>query len=152
VGYRDALLEVSNAQAVTATAVSTGSIDLGPPAAVAVVREVGTGEPIGFAVSIVAPANMGTGDETYEFDIISSATANLAAPTVIASFVRGGAGLVAGALLFLPLPMGHPLLEFLGLRYTTGGTAPSMTVTAWLTPQSMLSEPIVIYPENIPGG
>jgi hypothetical protein len=139
--YLDVLTRVSAAQAVTATAVSTNTIDLGSPVPK---REIGTGEAIGFGVAINVAADATTGDETYTFEVIQSANADLSAPDVIASRVvtaaQATAGqLAAGTTLFIPIPQGLPQKQFLGMRYTTGGTTPSVTVTAWLTAHSLFS-------------
>jgi hypothetical protein len=140
--YLDALLLVSNAQAVTATAVSTDKIDLG---AVTPRRRIGTGEPMGFGVAIDVAADFTTGDETYQFNIVSDEDPALGSPTVIASFVRTAAQLAAGSLHFLPLPQDFPQERYLGLQFVTGGTSPSVTVTAWLTAHDLFSVAAVHY-------
>jgi len=134
--FLDNLLVVSDAQAVTATAFSTNTIDLGSSTPK---REIGTGEPLGFGVTVDVAADFTTGDETYQFDIVQSANANLSSPDVVASFVRTAAQLVAGAMVFLPIPPGWPTKQYLGLRYTTGGTTPTVTLTAWLTARDLFS-------------
>lgn len=142
--YIDALLLVSNAQAVAATAFSTDKIDLG---ASTVRREIAVGEPMGFGVQISVAADFTTGDETYNFEIVEDEDPAFGSPKVIASFVKqaalaAGAGeLFAGALLFLPLPQGVvPVERYLALRYTLGGTTPSVTIgKAWLTTHSLFS-------------
>ena len=135
--YVDALGRVSNAQAVTATAVSTDKIDLG---ASTVRRQIGEGEAMGFGVSVGVAAVADDGDETYQFDIVSDEDAALGSPTVHASFVIARGLLTAGSLHWLPIPRGGPPMErYLGLRYTTGGTTPGITVTAWLTSHQLFS-------------
>lgn len=141
--YLDALLLVSDAQAVTATAVSTNTIDNG-----AAGRTIGTGEPLGFGLAVDVAADSTTGNETYQFDVISSAAANLGSPVVHASYILTAAQLAAGALWFLGLPSGTPTLRYLGLQYTTGGTTPTITVTAWLTARSLFSLTPTHYPKN----
>jgi hypothetical protein len=123
---------VSDAQAVTVTAVSTGTIDLlATPPVVA--------PDLGFGVSVGVAADLTTGNETYQFDVLSSATSDLATPTVLASFPVPAKQLFAGAALFLPLPAAPPALRWLGVRYTTGGTTPSVTVTTWLTARAVFT-------------
>lgn len=134
--FVDALLLLSDAQAVTADAVSTNTIDLGN---VTPKREIGTGEPMGIAVAVDVAADFTTGDETYVFELIESANADLSSPTIIASYTRTAAQLAAGTLHFIPLPPGFPTARYLGLNYNTGGTSPSVTVTAWLTAWSLFS-------------
>jgi hypothetical protein len=135
--YIDALLLVSNAQAVTATALATDKIDFG---AVTPRREIGTGEAMGFGVQISVAADFTTGDETYQFDIVQDEDAAFGSVVVIASFVRTAAQLALGSLHWLPLPQGFPTERFLSLRYTTGGTTPTVTIgKAWLTSHALFS-------------
>jgi len=143
--FMDALLRVSNAQAVTVTAVSTSSIDLGN---ITPKRAIGSGEPMGFAVAVGVAADFTTGDESYQLDLIQSATEDLATPDVILSEIRTAAQLVAGALVWVPIPKGWPTKRFIGLRYTVGGTTPTVTVTAWLTTHSMFSVASEFYAKN----
>ena len=81
--FIDALLLVSDAQAITADAVSTNTIDLGNPT---VKNRIGSGEPMAFAVQIDVAADFTTTDETYAIEVISSAAANLGTPTVLARY------------------------------------------------------------------
>lgn len=74
----DGLLQLSSAQAVTATAVSTNTIDLG------VNRDIGVGEDL-YAVFGVDAAATAAGAATVTFQIISSASAALTSPTVLTS-------------------------------------------------------------------
>lgn len=134
--YIDALLLVSDAQALTATAVSTDSIDLGN---VTPKREIGTGEAMGFAMAVDVAADFTTGDETYAFEPISSAAGALTSPTVIARYTRTNAQLTAGSVHFFPIPPGHPTQRFIGMNYVLGGTTPTVTVTTWLTSHALFS-------------
>lgn len=72
----DALLQLSTAQAVTASAVSTNTIDLSTS------RDVGAGEDLyaTFTVGVTATA---AGAATVDFQVITSAAADLSSPTVI---------------------------------------------------------------------
>jgi hypothetical protein len=72
----DALLQLSSAQVVTATAVSTNTIDLG------VSRDIGQGEDL-YVVFGVDEAATAAGAATVTFQIITSAAANLSSPTVL---------------------------------------------------------------------
>lgn len=134
--YIDALLLVSDAQAVTADAVSTNTIDLGN---VTPKRRIGTGEPMGFGMQVDVAADFTTGDETYSFEVIESANADLSSATVIAAYTRTAAQLFAGSLHFFTIPPGFPTARYLGLNYNVGGTTPTITVTAWLTTQALFS-------------
>jgi len=130
----DALLQLSAAQAVTATAVSTNTIDL------SVNRDVGAGEDI-YAVFGVDVSAAAAGLATVNFEVISSASANLAAPTVIASSgAIPKADLVAGrAPISIPIPQSAltslPIGQrYLGVRYTvTTGPLTAGSFTANIT-------------------
>ena len=114
----DALLQLSAAQAVTATAVSTNTIDL------SVNRDIGAGEDIYavFGVDVSAAA----GAATVSFEVISAADAALTAGvTVLASSgAIPKADLVAGrAPISIPIPQSAltslPIGQrYLGVRYT----------------------------------
>lgn len=74
----DALLKLSAAQAVTATAVSTNTIPLGNA------RDLGPGEDI-YANITVDEAATAAGAATVTFEVITSAAADLSSPTVVAA-------------------------------------------------------------------
>ncbi len=135
--FLDALLLVSDAQAVAGadTDVSTNTIDLGN---VTPKRQIGTGEPMGFGVGIDVAAVTG-GGETYTFQIIESANADLSAPVVIASFLMTAAQLAAGALSFLPIPPGKPTARYIGVQVVKTGAGAAVTFTAWLTARDLFS-------------
>lgn len=133
----DALLTVSDAQALTATAVSTNTIDLGAPT---VARRVGSGEQIGFEVTVDVAADFTTGDETYSIQAISSAAAALSAPTVLSSVTLTAANRPAGSKIWVPVPKGTPIQRYIGLNYVLGGTTPTITVTASLMLGSMVED------------
>lgn len=140
--YLDALLLVSDAQAVTADAYSTNTIDLGN---VTPKRQIGTGEPMGFGLSVDVAADFTTGDETYSFLVVQSANADLSSHDVLATYTFTAAQLAAGALWFLPIPEATPTKRYIGLRYDVGGTTPTITVTAWLTARELFSIAPVHY-------
>lgn len=134
----DALSLLSDAQALAATGVSTNTIDLGN---VTPKREVGTGEPLALVVAVDVAADAGTGDETYQFQVIQSANADLSAQDVIVqtdTALITRATLVAGYTLVLPIPPAFPTKRYLGARYVLGGTTPSITVTSFITALSMV--------------
>jgi len=135
--FIDAFGLVSDAQAVAGadTDVSTNSIDLGD---VTPKREIGTGEPVGFGVSIDVAAVTG-GGETYTFEVIQSAAGDLSAPDVLASYLFTAAQLAAGALSFLDVPPGSPTKRYLGLQVVKTGAGADVTFTAWLTARSAFS-------------
>lgn len=133
--YIDALGLVSDAQAFSATGVSTNSIDLGN---VTPKREIGTGEPMGFAVAVDV-ALAGT-TPTLNIDVISATDGPLTAGILVHVNVnKPAADWPAGSLHFLPIPPGAPTQRFLGIRANLGGTTPTVTLTAWLTTWSLFS-------------
>jgi hypothetical protein len=133
--YVDAFTLVSDSQAVSATGFSTNTIDLSN---VTPKRDVSVGEPIGFAVNIEVAGDFTTGDETYTIEAVQSDNANLSSPDVIGSRLLSAAQRAVGQLIFIPL--GEVTKRYVGLRYTLAGTTPSITVSAWLTSQSLFSK------------
>lgn len=131
----DALLLVSDAQAITADAVSTNTIDLGSSSPA---REIGSGEAMVMLMTVDVAGDFTTGDETYAFELISSASANLSSPTVLNRRVLTAAQLALGAIFAIPLPAGTPSQRYLGMNYDVGGTTPTLTVTAALVPSKFI--------------
>ena len=74
----DNLLKLSAAQAVTATAVSTNTISLGTA------RDLGPGDQL-YANITVDVAATAAGAATVTFEVITSASADLSTPTVVAA-------------------------------------------------------------------
>lgn len=106
-GIQDVNLLLSSAQAVTASAVSTNTIDLG------VANDIGEGKPL-FLEGIVTTAAFTT-CTSIEVQAITSAAANLGTPTVIGS--SGAipvASLTLGARFYVAL---NPRVGSLGQRY-----------------------------------
>lgn len=134
--YVDVLGRVCNAQAFTAVAVSTDSIDLGN---VTPKREIAVGEPMGFGISVGVAASA----TTVLVEIIQATDAALTAGIVVlAQRTFLSADMPAGALIFMPIPQNPTLagpLRFLGLRVTPAGGAATVTLTAWLTAHSVFS-------------
>lgn len=109
----DALLTVSRAQAVTATAVSTDTIDLGPNQN----RDIAAGQDLYFQINVDATATSG-GATTVQFQVITSAAANLSSPTVIAQTEPiGKAELTAGRYFSIPIANAILAAQSKGLRY-----------------------------------
>lgn len=130
----DALLQLSAAQAVTATAVSTNTIDL------SVVRDLGPGRAlyVVFGVDVAATA---AGAATVAFQIISSAAAALTSPTVLVQTdAIGKAELTLGRKPFalridpailLAQPNGQ---RYLGVQYTVAtGPLTAGSFTCYVT-------------------
>lgn len=133
--YLDALLVVADAVAFTGAAV-TNSIDLGN---VTPKREIAIGEALGFALAVDVAAS----STTVKVEIIQATDGALTAGIIVLlerTFLS--ADLPAGALVFLPLPERPTAagpLEFIGLRVTPAGGAATVTLTAWLTTNSLFS-------------
>ena len=137
----DAQNTFSDAQALTATALSTNVFDL------SVDRSIGNGTPMGILFVVDTNADQGTGDEDYTFAIETASDSTIATarqelgrrifesgtPTAPA---QNADLLVAGFQFVLPIPPAA-LTEterYLAVRYTLAGTSPIITVSAYLTP------------------
>ena len=120
----DALLRVSEDQALTTTACSTNTIDL------SVARDVGEGTALYMNFAVTTALANGT---SVQFEVVSSANANLGTPTVIGS---------SDAILTAALTAGKNVVvrinpdiagkgqRYLGARYTVSGTYNAGKVTA----------------------
>jgi len=136
--FLDALLTLSDAQALSATGVSTNTIDLGNPS---VKNRVGSGTPMALVVTNDVAADFTTTDETYTVQLISSASANLSTPTVLDQVaITTAAQRAVGAQLVILIPKGQPIQRYLGVNYVLGGTTPTITVTAEIIPASMVQD------------
>jgi hypothetical protein len=143
--YLDSQLQFSDAQAVTATAVGTNVIDLSQD------RSMGNGEPLVVMFSVDVAADQTTGDEDYTFQVeyASNAAQSTGRQLIGERIFESGTPdapaqnadlLVAGFKFFVPIPpttLGESE-QFLGIRYVTAGTTPTITVTAVVMPQSMV--------------
>lgn len=134
--FIDALGRVCNAQAFTAAAVSTDSIDLGN---VTPKREIATGEPMGFALAVVVAAS----STTVLVEIIQATDAALTTGIIVlAQRTFLSADMPLGRLIFMPLPQQPTVagpLRYLGLRVTPAGGAATVTLSAWLTAHDLFS-------------
>lgn len=137
--------ELSKQQALSATAYSTNTFDGG---ASPVGRDLGAGEPLVVHITIDVAADITTGDETYEFQLVQSANANLSSHDVLESRVVPAASLKIGDTVQLPIPAGAIAKQYIGARYVLGGTTPSVTVTAYIQPRNMSS----VAPKHYPSG
>ncbi len=152
--YIDDQLRFSSAQDVTSSAVGANKIDL------SVDRSIGTGEPMGVMFTVVTAATTGDDDEDYTFDVeyASNAAQTTGRELIGRRVFESGTPdapaqdadlLVAGFRFVIPIPQ-VTLAEsdrYLGVRYTTAGTGPTVTMTADLLPLSMIQGE-VSYPKN----
>ena len=153
--YIDKLLKLSDAQALTATAVATNVVDI------EVARGVGNGEPMAVVFSVGVAADQGAGDEDYQFDVeyATNAAQSTGAQLMGRRIFESGTPtapaqdadlLVAGFVFAIPIPptTGDEDGDFLGVRYTLAGTTPTITVDAWIAPLSDVSQ-YVAYADNV---
>lgn len=153
--YIDKLLKLSDAQALTATAVGTNVIDL------SVARSIGNGEPMAVVFSVGVAADQTTGDEDYTFDVeyATNAAQSTGAQLMGRRIFESGTPtapaqnadlLVAGFVFAIPIP---PTTldedgQYLGVRYTLAGTTPTITVDAWVAPLKDVGQ-YVTYADNV---
>ncbi len=137
--------QFSDSQAVTTDAVGTNVIDL------SLDRALGTGEPMCVVFTVEVAADQTTGDEDYQFDVeyASNAGQTTGRQLIGRRIYESGTPdapaqnadlLVAGFNFFIPIPPSK-LSEserYLGIRYDTTGTTPTITMSAHLQPMSML--------------
>lgn len=143
--YVDSQLLFSDAQAVTSSAVGTNVVDL------SAARSMGNGEPLAVVFVVDVAADQTTGDEDYTFEVEYASNAaqttgrqlmgrrvfESGTPTAPA---QNADLLVAGFRFAIPIPptAASEDEQFLGIRYVTAGTTPTITVTAFLQPMSMI--------------
>jgi len=152
--YLDAQLLLSDAQALTATALSTNVIDLGAD------ESLGNGEPMGVLITVDVAADQTTGDEDYsvELEVASDAAITTARQMLGRREFESGTPtapaqnadlLVAGYSFVIPIPPAvlGDTERYLALRYTLAGTTPTLTVTAVVIPLSMIDKQIA-YPDG----
>jgi hypothetical protein len=153
--YIDSFLEVSDAQALTATAVGTNVIDL------SVARGIGNGEPMAMVFTVTVAADQTSSDEDYQFDVeyATNAAQSTGAQLMGRRIFESGTPtapaqdadlLVAGFVFAIPIPptMNDEDGQFLGVRYTLAGTTPTITVNAHLALLSDVSQS-VSYADNV---
>lgn len=128
----DKLDLLADAQALTSTGNLTNVIDL-----VAAGLALPDGEPLELVIKVDVAADGTTTDETYAFDVVTSAAAALTSPTSLGKRTLTYGQLVAGSTHHIPLSPGAAMLRYLGVIATLGGTTPSVTITAFIQPMNM---------------
>jgi len=154
--FLDAHHEFSDAQALTATALSTNVIDL------SVDRSIGNGEPMGVLFVVDVAADQTTGDEDYTFaiEMASDASISTARKELGRQIYESGTPdapalnadlLVAGFQFVIPIPPAalSQTERYLGVRYTLAGTTPTITVSAYLQPLSAINSNQVTFANAI---
>jgi hypothetical protein len=140
--FIDAQLLFSDAQAITADAASTNLIDIG------IAKNLFDGEPLAVVLVVDTAADGTTTDETYEFQIEMDDAAAFSTPTDLVVHSIGYASLTAGSTHIIPIPVGVNVEQYVRLYYNVGGTTPSITVTAFLQPLTMVQK-YKSYSDNI---
>jgi hypothetical protein len=144
----DASLTLSASQAVTASAVSANTIDLGQA------RDIGGGEEAHVFINVEVSA-AAAGAATVNFQVVTSANANLSTPTIVGQTdAIPKASLVAGKQITIPVPrsfinaLGQ---RYLGLQYTVGtGPLTAGTFSAYILPSESVGQPAPpnVYPTS----
>lgn len=124
--FIDTKLMFSDAQALTATAVSTNVVDQ------SLDRNLGRGEALGVMITVDVAADFTTGDETYQFDLQTDDNAGFSSATVLASRAIVAGLLTAGSVHVIPVPLDAE--RYLRMNYTLAGTTPTVTITTHLQP------------------
>lgn len=142
----DGQARFSDDQALTVVgAVASNVIDL------SLDRSIGNGEPMCVMFTVTVAADVADGDEDYSFDVeyASNAAQSTGRQLIGRRIFESGSPtapaqdadlLVVGFRFFIPIPP-TTLAEseqFLGVRYLLAGTTPTLTVSAFLQPMSMV--------------
>ncbi|MFC2251956.1 Bbp16 family capsid cement protein [Labrys portucalensis] len=138
----DQQLLLSDKQAITASAVSTNTIDLTQA------RDPGLGDSLELVVRVNAAL---TGGTSVQFAYVTSANADLSSPNVIVQTPAiPAASLTAGSewlrVQVPALSLDAQRQRYLGVQYTVAGTFAAGTVTAGLVADR---EAIVNYPSGL---
>lgn len=146
-GIRDVLNRFSDSQAITASAVGTDKIDLG------VAMAVGVGEPMAVVFNVEVAADQTSSDEDYTFQVETFTDEAQSAGRELMGERQFESGtptapaqdadlLVAGFQVVIPIPpttIGEGA-RYIGVRYITAGSSPTITVSAFLIPLSFIEQ------------
>lgn len=122
--------QFSGAQALTATAASTDVVKVG--------KNIGVGEPMCVVITVDVAADGANADETYTAKLEFDADSSFGSPTVVGEERTIPRTAVAGDRFIIPIPPEVNADQWLRVKYTLGGTTPSVTVTARLMPQNQI--------------
>jgi hypothetical protein len=132
--------QLADAQALSATGYTTNTVDGGTASPVG---DAGSGEPMALLFTVTTAADLASGDETYQFQIVQSANANLSSHDVLSqtdTSLITKTVLVAGYQVIMPIPPGLVTKRYLGGRVVLGGTTPSISVSCYLVPLSLINK------------
>lgn len=140
--YLDAQLTLSDSQALTATAASTNVIDFGSLFGVA------GGEPLGVVINVEVASDNTTGNETYSIALQTDGDVAFGSAQTLITYALP-AGTAAGSTICLPfVPNASFSEQYYRLNYTLGGTTPTVTLSAYVVPLSMVDK-YYAHPDNI---
>jgi hypothetical protein len=125
--YVDKNLQLSAAQSLTTTALSTYSVNLGTTS-----RDIGKGKQLYAIITIDTSCAAADAAKTVTFSVVTDSTADLAtsATTILATAALTGAVLTAGrAPIVIPIPNGITD-QYIGVYYTLSTTFTAFTVSA----------------------
>ena len=149
----DNQLQFSSSQALSSTgAAGEASIDL------TLARSIGHGEPLEAVFVVEVAADQTSGDEDYTFDVeYATASDQSTGRQVIGRRVfesgtptapaQNADLLVAGYQFTIPIPAVSvdEDARYIGIRAILAGTTPTITISAWLQPASMVQHPTNQY-------
>ncbi len=115
-----------NATALSSDAASSNTYDTGSAG-----NDISLPDDLIAVIQVDSAADHTTGNETFTFQVIESANADLSSPTVLASRTILYSALTLGSIHYIPVPRGIKAARYLGLYFDGGGTTPDITVTAW---------------------
>jgi len=118
---------LSDAQALTATAVSPNKYDTGMSSS-----KFGAGKAIGIGFFVEVAADFTSANETYTFALCSDGDAALGSPTTHESRAILATTLTAGYKFFFALDPYAGCARYIGANYTLAGTTPTLTISAAL--------------------
>lgn len=128
--YMDKENLLCDAQAFTADANTTNAFDNGSSTPKI---DFGAGEAMCVAIQVDVAADYTTANETYLFNFIQSANADLSSPDILNGRTIVYSDLAAGAIQYLMIPPKSVTKRYLGVAFDGGGTTPTVTATMWIT-------------------